>query len=473
MQHSTSTTTSRSAHTRILALASGKGGTGKTTVAVNLALALNRAGHTVCLIDADFGLANAEVHLGLPAPLKTLEHVLFEALPLEECLVPVRPGFDLISGSNGVARMAELDLEARRRLVREFTALSGYDFIVLDNSPGISAQVVSLCLATREIILILNPEAASLVDAYALIKVLKEHGLWWPPLVLVNRAESGMQAKQLFTRFQETVQQYLGLKPLFLGVIPLDNTARRMSAAGMPFVTLRDDLPASQAVMGVAKLLVEKLNKEWTRNDPAVFFESVVVRMKQRPEFGLTGLLGNLSGVAPSSSQPDVYMELVALIDRASALCENLLENPAYAFVRDRFGLVRLAVDNFLHPLDRLRSPQGSGKHRILVLSNHEQMRTMLKEIVTEMGYDAEVCMPAHGGVAQSRGTCNLMLVSCDRPESLIRSTLTQIPELPLVLLTGFGTSSLEREFRHRTVAVLPRPFHVDELRTILQSALR
>ena len=81
--------------------------------------------------------------------------------------------------------------------------------------------------------------------------------------------------------------------------------------------------------------------------------------------------------------------------------------------------------------------------------------------------------MPAHGGVAQSRGTCNLMLVSCDRPESLIRSTLTQIPELPLVLLTGFGTSSLEREFRHRTVAVLPRPFHVDELRTILQSALR
>ena len=92
MQHSPSTSQVRPRHTRILALASGKGGTGKTTVAVNLALALNRAGYTVCLLDADFGLANAEVHLGLPSPLKTLENILFDGVPLEECLVPVRPG---------------------------------------------------------------------------------------------------------------------------------------------------------------------------------------------------------------------------------------------------------------------------------------------------------------------------------------------------------------------------------------------
>jgi flagellar biosynthesis protein FlhG len=109
-------------------------------VAVNLALALNRAGYTVCLLDADFGLANAEVHLGLPSPLHTLENVLFDSLPLEECLVPVRPGFDLLSGSNGVARMAELDVPARKRLVAEFSALSGYDFLILDNSPGISRR---------------------------------------------------------------------------------------------------------------------------------------------------------------------------------------------------------------------------------------------------------------------------------------------------------------------------------------------
>jgi flagellar biosynthesis protein FlhG len=456
--------------TRILALASGKGGTGKTTVAVNLALALNRAGHTVCILDADFGLSNAEVHLGLPAPERTLENVLFDNLPLDECLVPVRPGLDLISGSSGVARMAELDTAARKRLVGEFSALSGYDFLILDNSPGISAQVISLCLATREIILVVNPEASSLVDAYALIKVLKENGLWWPPLVLVNRAESGGQARQVFSRFQETVMQFLSLKPLFLGSIPMDDAARRISATGRPFVALREDLPASQAIMSVGKVLSERLNKDWARNDPSGFFENVVVRMKQRPDFGR--MVTHSGAAAADTPPPDTYMELVATLDKAASLCERLLENPAYAFVRERFGLVRLAMENFLQPLDRMRKPRGALKPRILVLSNHEQMRTMLREIVMEVGYEAEACVPGQGDFLKYRDTCNIVLVSCDRPEALIRSCLQQMPDIPLILLTGFGDSSLTREFSHRTVAVVSRPFHIDELRSILQSAL-
>lgn len=463
----------RSTHTRILALASGKGGTGKTTLAVNLALALNRGGYKVCLLDADFGLANADVHLGLPAPVKTLEHVLFEGLPLEEALTPVRPGFDLISGSNGVARMAELDVPARQRLVKELAALRGYDFLLIDNSPGISSQVVSLCLATREIILVINPEASSLVDAYALVKVLRENGLWWPPLVLVNRAESGRQARQLFLRFQETVLQYLELKPLFLGSVPLDDAARRMSATGKPFVGLRDELPASQALLGIAQLLSEKLHKEWTKNEPDRFFENVIVRMKQRPDFGLNTVLSGLGQPLSGDTQPDLYLELVALLDKAANICERLLENPAYSFVKDRFALVRLALDNFLRPLDRMRKSRGALKPRILIVSNHEQMRTMLREIVQEVGYEGEVCIPGQGNFLKFRETCNMLLVSCDRPEALIRSTLAQLPEIPLILLTGFGSSSLEAEFRDRTVAIVPRPFHVNELRTILQSALR
>jgi flagellar biosynthesis protein FlhG len=470
MEETTPTRKSRPRHTRILALASGKGGTGKTTVAVNLALALNRAGRTVCLLDADFGLANAEVHLGLPTPVKTLEHVLFDNLPLEDCLVPVRPGLDLVSGSSGVARMAALATAPRRRLIGELGARAHDALLILDNSPGISAQVVSLCLATREIILVVNPEASSLVDAYALIKVLKENGLWWPPLVLVNRAESGAQARQVFTRFQETVEQFLGLKPLFLGAIPMDEAARRISAAGKPFVALREDLPASQAILSVAKILAERLHKDWTRNEPAGFFENVVVRMKQRPDFGR--IVTHSAAPAGDTSQPDAYMELVAMLDKAAALCERLLENPAYSFVRERFGLVRLAMENFLQPLDRMRKPRGALKPRILVLSNHEQMRTMLREIVTEVGYEAEACIPGQGDFLKFRDTCNLVLVSCDRPEALIRACLQQLPDTPLILLTGFGTSSLETEFRHRTVAVVPRPFHVNELRSILQSAL-
>jgi flagellar biosynthesis protein FlhG len=251
----------------------------------------------------------------------------------------------------------------------------------------------------------------------------------------------------------------------------MDDAARRISAAGKPFVTLREDLPASQAILSVAQVISERLNKDWTRNEPAGFFENVVVRMKQRPDFGR--MVTHSSAPAGDTSQPDAYMELVAMLDRASALCERLLENPAYAFVRERFGLVRLAMENFLQPLDRMRKPRGTLKPRILVLSNHEQMRTMLREIVTEVGYEAEACVPGQGEFLKFRDTCNLILVSCDRPEALIRSCLLQVPETPLILLKGFGNSALETEFRHRTVAVVSRPFHVNELRGILQSALK
>lgn len=471
MRHPHPSRPQRPSHTRILAVASGKGGSGKTTIAVNLALALNQNGATVCLIDADLGLSNADVHLGLAAPDRSLEHVLFEGLPLEDCLVPVRPGLDLVSGGSGVARMAELDVTARKRLVREFAALSGYDFVIVDNSPGISTQVVSLCLATREIILVLNPDASALVDAYALVKVLKDNGLWWPPLMLVNRAESAQQAKKLAGKFRETVERYLGIKPLFLGFIPLDDSARRMTALGKPFVGQRDDLPASQAILNCARLLAERLNKAWTKNNPSEFFEHAVVRMKQRPSFGLDGIVGRGASVADTPS--DQYMELVALVDKAGALCAKLAENPAHAFLAERFGLVRLALDNFLRPLDHLRKPRGALKTRILVLSNHEQMLTMLSDIVTASGFEALPCQPSQAGGPIEAGTCGLALVSCDRPESLIRDMLLQFPEIPLVLLPGFGASSLETEFRSRTVAVLPRPFHVTELRSVLQTALR
>jgi flagellar biosynthesis protein FlhG len=220
----------------------------------------------------------------------------------------------------------------------------------------------------------------------------------------------------------------------------------------------------------VSKVLSERLNKDWARNEPSEFFENVVVRMKQRPDFGR--VVAHSGVPVADTTEPDTYMELVAMLDRATSLCERLLENPAYAFVRERFGLVRLAMDNFLQPLDRMRKPRGKLKPRVLVLSNHEQMRTMLREIVTEVGYEAEACVPGQGDFLKFRDTCNIVLASCDRPEALIRACLQQLPEIPLILLTGFGSSSLEKEYAHRTVAVVSRPFHVDELRSILQSAL-
>ena len=116
--------------TRVLALASGKGGAGKTSVSVNLAFALARGGRRVLILDADLGLSNVDVLLGL-SPDKSLEHVLFENLPMRQAMLPVSPLVDVISGGSGVARLAELSRPARQRLAQEFAALSDYDYILV------------------------------------------------------------------------------------------------------------------------------------------------------------------------------------------------------------------------------------------------------------------------------------------------------------------------------------------------------
>ncbi len=158
-------------------------------MSVNLALALGRAGHRVCLLDADLGLSNADILLGV-LPEHSLEDVLFGDLPIERAAMPVAENVDLVPGSSGVLRLAELTRDKRLALTRQFRKLSVYDYLLVDNSPGIASSVLSLCLAARELVVVVTPDPTSITDAYALIKVLREAGLWWSPLILVNRARS-------------------------------------------------------------------------------------------------------------------------------------------------------------------------------------------------------------------------------------------------------------------------------------------
>lgn len=220
----------------IVAVASGKGGAGKTSTTLSLAWALAESGQRVCILDADLGLSNVDVLLGVNPPA-TLEDVLFRGLPLEEAIVPVFPTIDLISGSSGVARMAELSRTERRRLVREFAKLSGYDTLLVDNSPGISPQVLSLCLSAQEIVVVVNPEITSITDSYALIKVLRERGLSRSPLLLINRAQGQIMAHRVFSRIQATTQKYLGLDCRFLGLLPEDGAVQRAAVMRRPVLS--------------------------------------------------------------------------------------------------------------------------------------------------------------------------------------------------------------------------------------------
>ena len=298
---------------RILSVASGKGGTGKTSLSVNLSLALGRMGRKVCLLDADLGLSNVDVLLGI-SPKLTLEHVLFEGVPMEMAIFPVAPGVDIVPGGSGVARLADLSRETRLTLAGEFAKLSGYDYLVVDGSPGISSQVISLCLACPELLVVVNPDPASITDAYALLKVLSENGLRRSPYLVVNRVKSAEAASDIFSRLRGAMAKYLKLDARFLGHIPQDAHMSAAAARQRPLVDLYPASMAGRALLTLAKNLDEaRLSQGVGQADPASFMAGAVVRMREASPLHL-----RKDSSAQALQALDAALALAGSLDRAS-----------------------------------------------------------------------------------------------------------------------------------------------------------
>ncbi len=237
---------------KVIAITSGKGGVGKTNVSVNLAAALSARNQRVMLMDADLGLANVDVMLGL-SPRKNLSHVIDGTATLDEVLLRAPGDFTIVPASSGTQRMAELTPAEHAGLIRSFSELShDLDYLLVDTAAGISDGVMSFAKASREVMVVVCDEPSSITDAYALIKVLnRDHGVERFHMV-ANRVRSPEEGWMLFRKLSAATDRFLDLAIDYVGMVPEDDCLRRAVQKQQPVVTSFPGSPAARAFKDMA-----------------------------------------------------------------------------------------------------------------------------------------------------------------------------------------------------------------------------
>ncbi|HWR20990.1 MAG TPA: MinD/ParA family protein [Verrucomicrobiae bacterium] len=240
---------------RTIAITSGKGGVGKTSLAVNLGLLLAGEGHRVALLDGDMGLANVDVLLGL-APKFTLRHVVEGQKELQDIMLEGPNGLYVIPASRGVEAMANLAPAEQARLLGRLGQLEGLiDILLLDTAAGISPNVLSLILAADEAIVVTVPEPTAITDAYAVIKVLSRHRADPRAGILMNMVEGASQAEELFEQLQRVIRHFLKVEVGFVGHVLRDDCVGRAVCEQKPFSVCFPYAKASRSLVDLAKTL--------------------------------------------------------------------------------------------------------------------------------------------------------------------------------------------------------------------------
>lgn len=238
---------------QVIAVTGGKGGTGKSSVAVNLATALAQSGRHTLLLDGDLGLANVDVLLGL-APRYTLEHVLRGERTLAEVIVQSSGGVRVVPAASGVARMAALSRTEQAGLITAFATLpEPLQAMIVDTAAGLCESVLQFCQSAQQVLVVLRDEPAALTDAYALIKVLSRERGVRQFRVLVNMTRERGQGEMLFRRLQRVTDRYLEVTLDYVGDIPEDVALQRAVQSQRAVNELFPTCPAAQAFKSLAR----------------------------------------------------------------------------------------------------------------------------------------------------------------------------------------------------------------------------
>lgn len=243
-----------------IAVASGKGGVGKSSLTVNLGIALSRVGRRVCIFDADTGLANVNILLGLQ-PHFGLEHILYAGRAAEEVMLDAPYGLRVIPGASGIAECVHLEPRQQQHLARELAEVErSFDYLLVDTAAGIAANTLDFICAAGHTLLVITPEPTSLTDAFSLVKMLRRKGKTRHFHVVINMCNSARQAREVFYRFAGAVEKYIGIKVNYLGHIQQDESLRAAVAMQSPVALMADNDPSSKRFFHLAESLEEAIS---------------------------------------------------------------------------------------------------------------------------------------------------------------------------------------------------------------------
>ena len=273
---------------RVITVTSGKGGVGKSNLAINLAISLSRLGKKVVVLDADFGLANIEVMLGI-RPQYNLSDLMFRGKSLSEIITEGPENVGFISGGSGIREMTNLTKEQLINLSARLSELDRQtDVVIIDTGAGISGNVMEFVVLSGEVLLIATPEPTSITDAYALLKTLnyqpeftREH---CHIKLIANKVRNEKDGRELFEKLSVVADKFLNISLEYMGAVPSDNNMSKAVMKQQPLSVAYPNSQAARAIDDMARILAapegEAVIKSVRRGLVGIFSETLKRTLK-------------------------------------------------------------------------------------------------------------------------------------------------------------------------------------------------
>lgn len=248
--------------TKIITVTSGKGGVGKSNFVVNLAISLQNKGKKVLIFDADLGMGNDDVLMGL-YPKNNIFDIIYSNLEIKDVIIEGTNGVSLIPAGSALSKAQELEESEKRLFLEKLESLDEYDYILMDTGAGVNKDVLSFIAASEELIIITTPEPTSLTDGYSLIKATDHFKLKSKAKIIVNKAFTKEEGEETYNKFDRAVRRFLNIEIEYLGCILEDRKLVQSVRQQKPFIILYPNCDAARDIESIAmKLMGQEMNSE-------------------------------------------------------------------------------------------------------------------------------------------------------------------------------------------------------------------